>query len=162
MSTELNYDEFVRSRMVHWKQAANEDGADVPIGSLEEQQTTDECSNFVVDAPGPQRVWAVFEDDGSTGWLYLYDGVAKTILRCAHVYNRRSVNVNAKDVDVVWSTDKGTAGVAVWGRFYAFLGVANGIEMRKSLVGGEADGFYAAEWPDGFSHLLLKDEEQGS
>ena len=108
---------------------------------------------------GPVDIVGILEDSDQVGWLYLYEPLNRQILQCVHIYNRECVNVEAQDVDVVWSADNATCGVAVWGQFYAFLGISNHVQMRRPIQDKNTHGFYFNEWPDGFQHMLLREED---
>ena len=153
---ELSYRDFVRSRKLYWKSEAKKLGNEVEVPSFDEVEIGDSDSNFIHWSPGPDEILAVFEDDENAGWIYLYDSKQRQILKCTHIYNRSRVDVKSEDVDVLWSDDKQSCGVAIWGQFRAFLGLSNGIEMRKPVTARDEDGFCSANWPDGFAHLLLK------
>ena len=57
--------------------------------------------SLVVEGPGPDSLVGVFEDDGDTAYLYLYDENVG-ILRHLHIYDRPPSRVISED-DVVLS-----------------------------------------------------------
>ena len=68
--------------------------------------------DFILDKVGPSGLACVFEDDGETGYLYLYDPNGRGVLEDLQIYNRAGeLKVNEKDVQVVWSTDGSKCGV---------------------------------------------------
>jgi Uncharacterized protein conserved in bacteria (DUF2251) len=152
--SELSYEEFVRARKLHWQQEAKNPGKDavlpesgpIPIGS--------DDSNFILYAPGPEGIFAVFEDTDQTGWFYLYSAQQKKILRGTDIYNRANVTVDEDVVDIGWAVDGSACGLAVWGEFRAFLGILNDLGMRKPVRNAEEDGIPAADWPAGFERYL--------
>jgi hypothetical protein len=101
-------------------------------------------------APGPEGFFAVFEDSGETGWFYLYGAKPRAIMKCTHIYNRTSVDVDEDEVDIGWAADGSVCGLAVWGEFRAFLGVTEDLEIRKPVMNSEEDGIPASDWPAGF------------
>jgi len=154
--SDLSYEDFVRTRKLYWMQEAKDTDPDLQIPKSEEVELSERESGFIVFAAGRGGVFGVFEDDGETGWFYLYRAEESRIFRCTHVYNRVRVSPGADDVDVVWSSDYETCAVAIWAQLHAFLGVTNGIEMRQPLLSNETYGFNVSDWPNGFRHLLAK------
>jgi len=64
----------------------------------------DNPEGFIAECQGPFGLFGVFEDDGDTGYLYLYDG--KEILEHHWVYNRRSDNqATESNTEVSWSDE---------------------------------------------------------
>jgi hypothetical protein len=153
---ELSYEEFVRARNLHWqrKRGGLESGVIDP--GFDKGNPGDDASGFMLYAPGPEGVFAVFEDSAETGWFYLYGGKQHAILKCAHIYNRANVLVDEDVVDIGWAVDGSACGLAVWGEFRAFLGVANDLEMRKPVMDAEERGIPASDWPAGFERYLEK------
>jgi hypothetical protein len=152
--SDLSYEEFVRARKLHWRQGAKNAGTGfVPLQN-DAALDGEPVSNFILYAPGPQGIFAVFEDSDQTGWFYLYSAQQKKILRCADIYNRANVFVDEDVVDIGWAVDGSASGLAVWGEFRAFLGVSNDLEMRKPVMNAEEDGIPATEWPAGFDRYL--------
>ncbi len=152
--SELSYEDFVRARKLHWQQAAENAGnVAVPPESIA-APGGDDSNNFMLYAPGPEGVFAVFEDSDQAGWFYLYGAPQKKILRCAHIYNRANVLVDEDVVDIGWAVDGSACGLAVWGEFRAFLGVSNNLEIRKPVMDAEERGIPSGEWPAGFERYL--------
>ena len=152
--SELSYEEFVRARSRHWqkeaKNAANgmvlpENGG-VPAGA--------DSSSFMLYSPGPEGIFAIFEDVDQAGWFYLYGAKQSEIFKCAHIYDRSNVAVDEDVVDIGWAVDGSACGLAVWGEFRAFLGVSNNVEMRKPVMNAAEDGIPATDWPAGFDRYL--------
>lgn len=156
--SDFRYGDFVRARKLHWKQEAKSLGSEIEVPDFQQIELGGDDSNFIISSRGPNGVFGVFEDANDTGWLYLFDANRRAILRCLPVYNRSNVAVEADDVIVTWSKDEETCSVAVWDQMRAFLGISNGVEMKKAVLNRESHGFYTNEWPDGFAHLLLKAE----
>jgi hypothetical protein len=152
--SELSYEEFVRARSLYWqkeaKRAAKEkvlpENGGAPAGE-------DSCS-FMLYAPGPEGIFAIFEDSDPAAWFYLYDAKQREIFKCAHIYNRSNVAVDEDVVDIGWAVDGSACGLAVWGEFRAFLGVSNDLEMRKPVMNSGEDGIPATDWPAGFDRYL--------
>jgi hypothetical protein len=152
--SELSYEEFVRARKLHWQQETKSAGSDVVPSENEATSALEDASNFMLYAPGPVGLFAVFEDSGQTGWFYLYSAQLKKILKCADIYNRANVVVDEDVVDIGWAVDGSACGLAVWGEFRAFLGVSNDLEIGKPVLNAEENGIPATEWPAGFDRYL--------
>jgi hypothetical protein len=102
--------EFISARQRYWKEIGKQDANLEP--PLEEETPVE--TNFIKFQKGPDRPVAVFEDDGETGYLYLYDPKEKNILQHVHSYDRsKDVDVAAEDVDPGWSADGSKCGVII-------------------------------------------------
>jgi|GEM_PF-1007380 len=61
---------------------------------------------FIVECQGPRGLFGVFEDDGETGYLYLYHPETDGILEHHWVYNRRSEHeATEANTKVSWSDE---------------------------------------------------------
>jgi len=152
--SELSYDEFVRARNLYWRQEPKSGGKEAVAAENGGLSGGESGNSFMLYAPGPEGIFAVFEDSGESGWFYLYSVQQKKILKCAHIYNRASVGVDEDVVDIGWAVDGSACGLAVWGEFRAFLGVSKDLEIRKPVVNAEQDGIPAGDWPAGFDRYL--------
>jgi len=54
---------------------------------MDDQDHADE-QGFIVEAQGPDGVFGVFEDDGETGYLYIYEPEGAGIIQHLHIYHR--------------------------------------------------------------------------
>jgi hypothetical protein len=151
---ELAYEEFVRARKLYWKQEAKGHGSGAVPPEFEKVVIGADVSNFILYSPGPDGIFAVFEDSAETGWFYVYGQTQKKILRSTQVYNRSDVAVMEEEVDVGWAADESACGIAVFGQFRAFLGVSNDLEIRKPIMSADEDGIRAQDWPPGFEHYF--------
>jgi hypothetical protein len=152
--SELSYEEFDRARNLHWQQEAKNAGRSVAPPESGTASAAENASSFMLYAPGPEGVFAVFEDSAETGWFYLYGAKQRAILKCAHIYNRANVLVDEDVVDIGWAVDGSACGLAVWGEFRAFLGVSNDLQLRKPVMDAEERGIPASDWPAGFDRYL--------
>lgn len=90
--------------------------------------------NFIVDEVGPHGLAGVFEDDGETGYLYLYDPNGGGVLEDLHIYNRtKDLNVAEHDVDVVWSSDGNKCGVLIWNGMRGVIDLERHEKARSKL-----------------------------
>jgi hypothetical protein len=69
---------------------------------MEHEHQTEE-QGFIVEAKGPNGVFGVFEDDGETGYLYIYEPEQHL-----HIYDRRTLPalLEKTDVSVDWDGNK--------------------------------------------------------
>jgi hypothetical protein len=151
---ELSYEEFVRARNLHWQQEGKKAEPGVAIPDFDKVVGVENAGSFMLYAPGPEGVFAVFEDSAETGWFYLYGAKQHAILKCAHIYNRANVLVDEDVVDIGWAVDGSACGLAVWGEFRAFLGVSKDLKLRKPVMDAEERGIPASDWPAGFDRYL--------
>jgi hypothetical protein len=96
---------------------------------------------------------AVFEDDGTTGYLYLYreGGKQPGILRHLHVYDRNPrLKVSEGDVFVCWSADENKCGVVIHGKMRGIIDVKNNVEGRVWMETNESPGIGDEKWLKGF------------
>jgi hypothetical protein len=154
--SELSYEEFVRARNLYWQHERKGLESDVVASDSDKGNPGDDARSFMLYAPGPEGVFAVFEDSAETGRFYLYGAKQHAILKCAHIYNRANVLVDEDVVDIGWAADGSACGLAVWGEFRAFLGVSSDLEMRKPVMDAEERGIPASDWPAGFERYLEK------
>jgi hypothetical protein len=82
--SELSYEEFVRARNFYWQREAKKLEPGVVIPDFDKVADGEGASSFMLYAPGPEGVFAVFEDSVDTGWFYLYGAKQRAILKCAH------------------------------------------------------------------------------
>ncbi len=154
--SELSYEEFVRARELYWQQETKVAGKGPILPENGTGHIGEDDSNFMLYAPGPEGVFAVFEDSDQTGWFYLYSAKQRAILKGAQIYNRANVVVDEDVVDIGWAVDGSACGLAVWGEFRAFLGVSKDLEVRKPVMNAEEDGIPVNDWPAGFERYLEK------
>jgi hypothetical protein len=75
-----------------------------------------ETRGFIREAPGPPGLFGVFEDDGETGYLYIYEPEGRGVIRHLHIYDRSAkLSVAEQDVQVKWLSDSLTCGVVICG-----------------------------------------------
>ena len=107
--------------------------------------------DFVVDAEGPSGLFGVFEDDGDTGYLYLYDPNRRQIFQHLHIYDcSPKVEVAPEEVEVMWSREGRKFGVKIWGKMRGIVDVAENREGRVWLEDKESPGIADPEWLKGF------------
>src|SRR5579864_2236648 len=91
----LDQSQFLRARQRYWKEVVRRHEPD--SHPLPENQTPLE-TKFMVFAYVASQLFGVFEDDGDTGYLYLYQANEQEVLRHLHVYDRSAVlQVRAED-----------------------------------------------------------------
>src|SRR5438270_13923166 len=96
--------------------------------SLPEDQTPI-LTNFILSARGPNKTFAVFEDDGKSGYLYLYSSAEQTVLRFLHVYDHpQKLAISPQDINVAWSEDYAKCGVIIWGKMRGIIDLKSGQE----------------------------------
>jgi hypothetical protein len=147
----LEQDQFIPARQRFWKEMAK-------LHSPDAQPKPENASaietNFIVDDKGPDDLFAVFEDDASSGYLYLYDSRKKQILEHVHVYDRsEKVNVAPGDVDLAWSENSTKCGVIIWGKMRGIIDRDRGRPGRVWMENRDAPGIADQEWLKGFEYL---------
>lgn len=108
-------------------------------------------TEFIVDEIGPNGLAGVFEDDGETGYLYIFEPDGRGIITHLHVYDRsEKVNVQESDVRVVWSSDGTKCGVIIWNGIRGIIDVAKNLEGRAWLEDQHTLPITDEEWLRGF------------
>ena len=108
-------------------------------------------NGFMKETEEPPGTFGVFEDDGNTGYLYLYEPNGRGVVRHLHIYDKSPrLNVTEDDVVVVWSQDRSKFGVLIWGRMRGIIDIASGREGRVWLENRETPGISDEEWMRGF------------
>jgi len=111
-----------------------------------------EETEFIAEAAGPAGIFGVFEDDGETGYLYLYEPGGREVIEHLHVYDRTpSLPILQDDVQVIWSDDFSKVGVLIWGKMRGIIDLSTGQEGRVWLENRSTPGIGDVEWLKGFS-----------
>jgi hypothetical protein len=106
---------------------------------------------FVVEKEGPPGLFAVFEDDADTGYLYLYEPGGREIFRHLHVYDRTPrLTVSEPAIDVIWSEGNRKCGVMVRGQMMGIIDLENDREGRVWMESDDTPGIDDKEWLQGF------------
>jgi len=144
----LDENQFIRARQRYWKEMLkeHEPGAQ----PLPEDQTPPQ-TNFILYASGPKKTFAVFEDDGDSGYLFLYSSAEQTVLRFLHVYDRSPrLDVAPADVQVMWAAGGAKCGVAIWGKMRGIIDLVSGGQGRVWMENRDTPGIGDREWLQGF------------
>jgi hypothetical protein len=81
---------------------------------MDDQDHADE-QGFIVEAQGPDGVFGVFEDDGETGYLYIYEPEGDGIIQHLHIYDRSKLPVAIEETDVSVDWEGNKCSVAIQG-----------------------------------------------
>src|SRR5262249_25111813 len=112
----LDRKRFLEARQRYWKNALTQTHPDIPISDQPASLLETRFLVTVLDTRGERA--AVFEDEGETGYLYVYSLGADAVQIHVHVYDRSNLSQVAKDnIDVFWSTDESKCAVRIWGQF---------------------------------------------
>jgi hypothetical protein len=146
----LDEGQFRQARGRYWRAVARQYEPDLRSESdLPPLET-----KFVLYDKGIGTRVCVFEDEGDTGYLYLYDSAERKVLRHLHVYDHPStLGVSAQDVDVVWSEDYAKCGVIIWGKMRGIIDLKSGQEGRVKLESRDTPGIDDKKWLNGFEYL---------
>jgi hypothetical protein len=139
---------FIRSRQSYWRMIFKQhDPHAQPRAKVELPVGT----NFILYAKGKDNKFAVFEDDGTTGYLYLYHPVQHRVIRHLHLYDRSSsVEVYPEDVRVLWSSDMCKCGVVIWNKIRGIIDLSQEREGRVWLENRNTPGIGDRDWLNGF------------
>ena len=144
----LDQNHFIRARQRCWKEVVREH--EPGTQTLPEEQTPIQ-TNFILYASSPNKTFAVFEDDGKSGYLYLYSTAEQTVLRFLHIYDRSAkLDVASDDVQVMWAAGETKCGVAIWGKMRGIIDLASGAEGRVWMESRDTPGIGDTKWLEGF------------
>jgi hypothetical protein len=139
---------FIRARQRYWKEIVQEH--EPTVEPMPEDQTPIQ-TNFISYTAGPDKTFAVFEDDGDCGYLYAYSSTEQAVLRPLHVYDRsEKLQILLSDVKALWAKGKKKCGVAIWGKIRGIIDIESGREARAWMENRETTGIEDKEWLDGF------------
>lgn len=145
----LDQKTFVISRQHYWKSFVKSHEPEI-IDSCPREETTFE-TNFIVYEIGLNNQIAVFEDEGDTGYLYVYSSREQEIDRYVHIYDRsEKLPVMREDVEVIWSEDGNKCGVVIWGKLRGIINLISNQEGRVWLESRDTPGVGDEEWLKGF------------
>ena len=145
---QMNHVEFLQTRQKYWKNMVATYEPNVEL--LQEGQTSLETT-LVVFAKGPRATFAVFENDGESGYLYVYDSSQHTVKQHLHLYDRvPGLEPTEEDVKVLWTRDGNKCGVLIWGKMRGVMDLANQTEGRAWLERRDTPGISQRNWLEGF------------
>ncbi len=144
----MDQEKFIRARQRFWKEKVKEYDPDAL--PRPEDETPIE-TNFIVFDKGLDDLFAVFEDDGDTGYLYVFAVADQQIRQRVQIYDKAKIlNVVPEDVRVVWSADGAKCGVIIWNKMRGIIDRVKNQEGRVKLDGRESPGIGDKEWLKGF------------
>jgi hypothetical protein len=148
----LDRKSFLEARKRYWKSALIQTRPDLPIS---DQPTSLLETRFLVAALDSQGLRAaVFEDEGDTGYLYVYSVVASAVQAHVHIYDRsEALQIENDSVDVLWSTDESKCAVRIWGQLRGIIDLRMRKEGRAWLENRDTPGISDAEWLRGFERM---------
>ena len=107
--------------------------------------------NFIVDAGNGQGLFGFFEDDGETGYFYLYEPNGRGVIDHLRVYQKsRNFEVQENDVKVVWSANNEKCGVTVWGHFYGIFDLSRNKKISSVLENPDSAPIVDQNFLEGF------------
>jgi len=143
----LDQDQFMEARGRYWRDVAKQYKPDL----RGEKELPPLETNFILYEKGPATQFGVFEDDGDTGYLYLYEAEERKILRHLHIYDHpKKLKVTRDDVDIVWSEDFVKCGVIIWEKMRGIIDFEKSQEGRVKLESRDTPGIGDREWLKGF------------
>lgn len=91
-------------------------------------------NEFVVERGNNEGLFCFFEDEGETGYFYLYEPNGDGIIDHLHIYSYPlDFKITKKDVEVVWSKDNTKCGVKLWGKFFGIFDLASNQKISISV-----------------------------
>ena len=106
---------------------------------------------FIVEAKGPGGLVGVFEDDGETGYLYIYEPDGQGVANHLRIYVRTpALDVSESDVQVEWSDSLNKCGVRIWGKLRGIIDLSTKQEGRVLLENRDTPGIGDPKWLEGF------------
>lgn len=122
------------------------------IASNAQRVSYEDEPGFIVEGPGPDGLFGVFEDDGTTGYLYIFDTAREKIATALHIYNRTpALDVRENDMFVTWSSDCTKCGIVIWGDMRGVIDVKRGVSSSVPLRDRSTPGLRDPALLDGFA-----------
>jgi hypothetical protein len=107
--------------------------------------------NFVVDALSGGTLSAVFEDDGGTGYLYVYEEGGRGILEHLQIYDcAAELNIFEDDVRVIWSAGQDKCGVVILDGMRGIINVSDRNVCRVKMASRDSVPITDPGWLRGF------------
>jgi hypothetical protein len=148
----LDRKNFLEARTQYWKNALIQAHSGFPISDQPISLLETRFLVTALDSNGKRA--AVFEDEGETGYLYIYSIATAAVQTYVHVYDRNDALQIAKDsVDVLWSTDESKCGVRIWGQMRGIIDLRMRKEGRAWLENRDSPGISDTEWLRGFERM---------
>ncbi len=108
-------------------------------GSLKKMSKT-----FILESLNSSESLAgVFEDDGSTGYLYLYDLNApegEKIKDALQLYLLEEAQVAENDIKLMWSKDESKIGISIEGKIWGVFDLKSGKKYHHKFMRGVEPG----------------------
>jgi hypothetical protein len=148
----LDRKSFLGARTHYWKNALTQAHPDYPTSDQPSSLLETRFLVAALDSNGKRA--AVFEDEGETGYLYVYSIGAAAVQTHVHVYDRSDALQIAKDsVDVLWSTDESKCAVRIWRQLRGIIDLRMRKEGRAWLENRDTPGISDTEWLRGFERM---------
>ncbi len=106
---------------------------------------------FILDDVGSRGLACVFQDDGETGYFYLYDEGGSGVLDDLHIYTR-SANLDVAEnvVEMLWSRDGNKCGVVIWERMRGIFNIQENTKIAARLESPDTSPITDPEWLKNF------------
>lgn len=144
----LDHHLFIRARQQFWKTEAQ---YEAPHTQPRLESETPIETNFVLYEKRPDELFAVFEDDGASGYLYLYDARQQQIVEHVHNYDRsEKLSVREQDVEIAWSQDGLKCGVLIWNKMRGIIDRQKPLPGRVWMEDQDSPGIADNDWLRGF------------
>lgn len=135
---------FLRARQLYWKRMADPEGGELP--------ETEAATSKFVRHERCNGLAAVFEDDGETGYLYLYDRERHSIRDHVQAYDDSlSLGVLPRDVKVIWASACSKCAISIFGAIRAIIDVRANRTGRAKLTNRSSAGIADKAWLSGFT-----------
>lgn len=145
-SSLLEEPEFRQARGRYWRSFVVDPAHDVADPELDVSR-----SELIVYLRGPSGQFAVFEDDGNTGYLHVHNSATKRIEKHVHLYDRSNVPVvRPEDVSVHWSADQTKCACVIFGEFRGIIDLEKNLEGRVWMQNPGTPGIADEAWLSGF------------
>ena len=145
----LDRKSFLEARKLYWKTALLKARPDLVLPN---QPTSLLETRFLVVEMNSRRTQAaVFEDEGETGYLYVYSVETGTIQSHVHIYDQSAaLQITKESVDVLWASDETKCAVSIWGQMRGVIDLRAKKEGRAWLESRDTPGISDKEWLKGF------------
>lgn len=157
MRNRVDTNEFVASRKEFWKGKAAKIKAGLEPNTFaapERQGQRDALppnQPFLVHLCDDDALCGVFEDEGDTGYLYIYDPRKRVVMRYLQVYTcARELRIKPNEVRILWSSGNRKCAVAILGQIRGIIDLDQERPSRAWMTSRESPGVNDADWLRGF------------
>src|SRR6185369_7617778 len=116
-------------------------------------------TELMLEAEGPDGLWAIFSVDDEAGYFYVYKSENQEVLAQIRIYrDEQKFSIHESDVRVMWSNDLNKCGIVIWGKMRGIIRLDNRREICPPFESHDSPGINDTEDLMGFINYLDEDQ----